>query len=502
MASISQQVKRVKLRAEKEVLSVYIANQEPFLEDHVTDISKACWQEKLISEKTHNRILHPDNKSKQKVTLLLMAIERSMDKNEDCFELFIFILEKTGLFKELVRQLKLSVEEAIERMHKAQATRRKRASQQELARQSAILENLGELEAVCTGLLTRIISESLTKKIITRKNYLERSKTLSDKNSKTKCFLKCVCLAVRRESKKYETFLEILDKHTSCRPIVQKIRHSVEHFKASKTELVATPALGLPPLDQIVMPEMPAIAKPFNANVDHAATVNGDNGRLPEPGVTIANRHSVQASTSESDSTSGMCRIRNSRQQEMEYQRRMEEGQNEAKEIDKLKTKNEKLSYEKCHMLTQITQLEQKLALKQTELTKMEREKEKLVNEVETLKFAVRKAEYSTEVVQTLKDRIAAKETEIELKNKKIHELGKEQDTLQNELSEKNQLLIETRQILQETLHTLRDLRTFNRQQSRENQTMHRQNRNIILSIFGVVLVGFLIILYVILYSK
>ena len=418
------------LEAKIEVFNDYFSDLVTAIQSCTLSVTNRCLSKQLITEETQEKILNCST-SREKATNLLNAVRECMKHQRECFDRFLEILEKEHIFGDLIASLKA----ALERKVTAECTDTERGSAEQILpqqsltvrrrltpdsrphtvkardmmemRRSVVKTYLPQLKSSVQGVVASVACKSLTKKLISKETYQRVMKTNQSKKPKesgTDYLLHQICTSVKKSSKKFDLFLEVLEKHSSCRDVVDCIKQEITATKESrlstKTEVK-------------------------NDTLQPHTVEEVDRAPLPDESGQVDKSNMVYGSGVTSDVRTNDTKV--SVQSESAYQWRMDRKQNEVvvcqqkATIDKQDKQLESLSQE-------IAWLQYELARKDLESIDLREERNNLQTAIEQKKVRVsflEKKQYKPDPF------LEAKVTELE---GKIKELNKEKVNLQEQL--------------------------------------------------------------------
>ena len=458
MTSTSLPLKARK-KAEKDVLTEYLSDLVIAIQDSLLTISNACLSKKLISTSTHDEVLRIDESPQKKTTIFVRAIINSVTTRKDCFKIFVKILEEKDICdREFITKIITSVDEAIERVYKAQCQDDSASTKNmEL---TVLSDNMFQLSSACESLLTRIASESSTKRIISKKVYQE---TISghDLKVRTKIFLRGVSLAIERDNTKFKSFIAVLNKHQSCKHIARIMQQSLANLKVN---MVRGSHLEYPPDRQQLSGTtgVKSFSHGAGPSSDHAESLQN---------IPLASNDDIR---SRIESPSQLSSLRNE----------------EKHRVEELEIQNKKMLKEKEEMMARMDWL-------QKELVARDREKDHLQEEVETFKFAAHQAKHaSSETLLKLDVKIKAIEKEIHEKDRHLTELMRKKNELTEKLNETPDMH-HTQKVLQRTRQEVKEFKDFTKQQYEKSKNMHKTDKKIYLLFLFITVIGVLFIMYI-----
>ena len=441
--------------ARKEVLNHHFNELVTSIQDDVLYITNECLARRLITPTIHG-VISTLSAPEERATKLLTAINACMVHQEEGYTKFLDVLRKRLIFDELIEKLRKSLEEAIDRKVTAECTDgphslkhskhgQRHVNEQdafnlpirtttpmgmELARQTVIKRHMAQLKSSVQGIIAPVASLCQTKELITKETYNKVINTKKPIKYRTKHLLVSVCNCVRSNGKKFDVFMEILERRRSCKELALIIQNDIRELrKGQKSELVmlqhtehsvAETVTTIPDLrlrrKQVVSSKASYSETDTPISVTEAVGDDGDN-------KILLGSNTVPVKTIQS--------VRLDPQREREYQLKMERTQSEAK-LEDLRKQEESSKEEKAKLQNSVTELKEEIREKDAEIEQLEKSRDQYKFALETLRVQVslsEKEQYESKEkqIKPLKEKIAQLEI-------KIRELEGEKSDLQNQV--------------------------------------------------------------------
>ncbi len=112
---------------EKKVLKAYFDKLVTSIQHSVLEISNKCLAVNLLTPGTHSEVLYASSIPQVQATKLMTAIMDSME-HQNSFHSFLKILDELQIFKELTREIRLSLKVAKHTVKSSKSNRLTRAS--------------------------------------------------------------------------------------------------------------------------------------------------------------------------------------------------------------------------------------------------------------------------------------------------------------------------------------------------------------------------------------
>ena len=478
------------LEAKIEVFNDYFSDLVTAIQSCTLSVTNRCLSKQLITEETQKKILNCSTTPEEKATNLLNAVRECMKHQRECFDRFLEILERDQIFGDLIASLKA----ALERKVTAECTDTERGSAEQILpqqsltvqrrlppdgrahtvkarnmmeiRRSVVKTYLPQLKSSVQGVVAPVACKSLTKKLISKETYqrvMKINQSKEPKESATDYLLHQICTSVKKSSKKFDLFLEVLEKHSSCRDVVDCI----------KQEIIATKESRLSTKTEVKNRTL----QPYVHTVEEV-----DRAPLPDESGQVDKSKMVYGSGVTSDVRTNDTKV--SVQSESAYQWRMDRKQNEEvvcqqkATIDEQDKQLESLSQE-------IARLKDELARKDLESSLLRDDRNDLQTAIDQMKVRVSFLEKERRYKPDRVDILEAKVTELE---GIIKEVNKEKGNLQEQLKTTEGKYQETLATLKDTQKMLEGAQTTikeNETTMKANQMTMKYTNKLIIFIFG-----------------
>ena len=444
-------------KAEREVLSKHFDEIVTAIQSNVLTITNKCLSSKLITPSTHDRIRSASS-NEDKATLLLRAVQDCMKHNGKCYRTFLQILNELLIYEELIESLGETYREIIKSLidkenvpasHKSQAckqrgkTMRERAAEMPSSREEVryevrhevtkrympkLLKTLGTVKLGVVASACReeelISSDAYNEVMGSRKPIKQRAKSLITTASTLDC-------------QKFNTFMKILQRHGSCKQLVQDMQDEIRTTESETSEYVVThksradipsvtPDSSLsqrgsqPSVDQM---DRPIAASDVGGNSDNHRFLIGGMTTCPtslnpaQPNPQIEREYNLRKEREQTE-----AQVEDLRQREKKF---MKENTELQRTVKKLKADLHGMEEERNHLIAEIDEKDSeienlKFALKSLDARFSHIEKEKyelrknLESKIKHLEIAKNKSEKQltglTSQVEDLKKNLATSE--------------------------------------------------------------------------------------------